>query len=40
MVVVNPSMDRGTPPITLIGKTTILINRAILPGHLWIGEEE
>jgi len=35
---VHPSML--TEPVSAVGRVTVRSNRAILPGHLWIGVEE
>jgi hypothetical protein len=43
LCLVNPSMLAGARPGTAeehAGKVAIRSNRAILPGHLWIGTEE
>ena len=39
LCLVHPSMLASQPPET-VGKVSVRPNRAILPGHLWIGVEE
>jgi hypothetical protein len=42
LCLVHPSMLEGKPSLVdgPAGKVTLRPNRAILPGHLWIGKEE
>jgi hypothetical protein len=42
LCLVNPSMldERPDPIERRTGKVTVRSNRAILPGHLWIGTED
>jgi hypothetical protein len=41
LCLVHPSMlGKNTPAEQRSGKVSVLPNRAILPGHLWIGTED
>lgn len=43
LCLVHPSMLTGAPPDAAenrAGKVSLRANRAILPGHLWIGVED